>query len=725
MTDIFVACAREDRERVRPVADLLRQMGWDVWFEPGDPFGEPNPVADTKLARAGAILVMWSEQGRRSENVRSEAATGLYKNKLVQVRLDGGSPPRPFDQVDAVDLSRWMPGSEDASWRKLVTQLRNCAGEPIPPRPAKTAAPPPPPPQPPPIDDLMHEPLHRRAVPTYRVPEERRSERLPHVDLGGGGGGGGGVGGGVGGGGGWVGPAMVVGAVALIASGVGIWVGDPFSWRTDQGSETLAMAARSVPDAPIIGGEPATSRYEDTDASDDSWRRVDRKNPDALRDHMADHPAASTTATARAALRVLDAQAWVSAVTDDTESAYRAYLDAFPSDASLPGAMAAAASARLAELDTERVEAIEEIQRGLATAGLYTGAVNGETNAATTAAVRTYAQSKRRTAPALATAAPRDLRAFAATLSGASTARETSAAVAAAQEADARRLAQAQAASMAASVAATQPPVSAPGAAPGASVDTLAVAQQRRIAESEAWEIAERANTLEAYRIYVAAWPDGANASDARAAVAKLSRPAPFSIDQLAEDVKGAVDAARRAQTTASQRAAAARQAASSADSLTDAQSIVGADGDRYTAQISGGAPNGLGVRVRGSGVNAGDRYRGELRNGQRAGVGVYEFGDNPGNAGARALRYEGEHAGDAASGHGVMLWRSGDTFAGLGAGGGGASRGVLTYDNGLRYEGELVGGQRQGLGVVWSADGEVVQAGRWARDDLAEPMKR
>lgn len=813
MTDVFVAYAREDRERVRPIADVLREMGWDVWFDTSEQSLDVNPVADTKLARAGAILVAWSEHARRSENVRSEAATGLYKNKLVQVRIDGGSPPRPFDQVDAVDLSRWMPGSEDADWRRLVSQLRNCAGEPVapksggraarfaprslvlrgveavdpvpPPAPLRgapdpatrwaelvePAASPPPRPQPPapqlapaPVASPPHatyfpapppappaepeergvfmrpmetaerrapsplpppphfdQPLERPALqrvsePMYRMPSEGRMDRLPHADFGykpaesnraG-----------------WVGPGMVAAAVALIGSGIGIWLGDPFGWRTGDTTgkgDTLAMSVRDVPDAAVANGEPA-ARFEDTDASDESWRRIDRKSVEALRDFVADFPRATPAATARAELRVMDAQAWVKAVTADNEAAYRTYLESFPAGGAMPGAMASAAQARLAELGVERAEAIAEIQRGLAAANLYSGDTTGKADDATVRAVRAFAASSRARAPDLATAAPRDLRAFAASMRGASSSpRESQAALAAAQEADMKRLAQAKAASAAASVAAAR----SPEAAAAGDADMLAAAQQRRIAESEAWDIAERAGTLEAYRIYVAAWPEGSHASEARAAVAKLSRPAPFSPDQLSAELKDAVEAARRAQVTANQRAAAARQAAASADNLPGAQNITGADGDRYTTQISGGAPNGLGVRVRGSGVNAGDRYRGELRNGQRSGVGVYEFADNPGNASARAARYEGEHSGDVASGFGVMHWRSGDSFAGQNAGGGGPARGVLTYANGLRYEGEMLNGHRQGLGVVWTAEGEVAQAGRWARDELVEGMKR
>ena len=289
--------------------------------------------------------------------------------------------------------------------------------------------------------------------------------------------------------------------------------------------------------------------------------------------------------------------------------------------------------------------------------------------------------------------------------------------VAAASEADLLRVAQAQAKAKAASLAAV--PAKADGNA-----DSLAVGQQARLADTQAWNAADQLGTAAAFQSYLTAWPNGANAAAARAALAKTTRLSPYSLDLLSADVRSAADAARKAQISANQKAAAARAAASAAESLKDARSITGAGGDRYDAQIANGAPNGLGVRVRGSGANSGDRYRGELRNGQSAGVGVYEFSENAGNTGSRAARYEGEYSGDAASGYGVFYWRSGDSFAGSGAGGGGQARGVLTYDNGQRYEGEMSNGRRDGIGVFWGSDGSVMQAGRWSKDALTEPMK-
>jgi hypothetical protein len=289
----------------------------------------------------------------------------------------------------------------------------------------------------------------------------------------------------------------------------------------------------------------------------------------------------------------------------------------------------------------------------------------------------------------------------------------------AAAEADRQRIAQAQAAIQAAETAAQTPKPAAP-----VGVDALALAQQARIADTAAWEEAQRIGTLVSYRSYVSTYPNGAQVSAARTEIEKLSRPAAFSVDQVSGDVKTAVEAARRAQTSANTRAQAARTAAASAETAPNVRSIVAADGDRYDAQISSGAPNGLGTRVSGDTANTGDRYRGELRNGQTSGVGVYEFADNPANAQAGALRYEGEHASDRASGFGITYWRNGDTFAGQ-TSPSGPSRGVLSFANGQRYEGELENGERNGLGVVWGTDGTVLMAGRWSKGELVEPMPK
>lgn len=688
MTDVYIAYAREDRESVRILSEMLQFEGWDIWLDPSDPSGEPSAAVDLKLASAGAIIVVWSGYSRHSEYVRSEAATGLYKNKLIQVSLDADGAPRPFDQIASVDLRGWTGERDNLQWRRVTEAVRLYAGAPGSARPL----------------------VQRRATsgPSYLEPRRQLA---------------------------W-GPLVAAGM--LIVGGGGLWMADPFGWRA---TRTAVAAEAPSPAAAIAEAEDAAAEgeapsrlFEDTEESLEAWTRVDRKDPDGLRDYAVDFPNSLGSETARALLRVLDAQAWVDAVTADNDGAYQSYLKKFPAEASPPGVMAVAARERLSSLRVEHGQAIEEIQRGLAALGLYKGKVDGRTGDATVRALRVFASQEKRSAPVLSSAAPRDLRALAeaiqhvvttqsgkpAVVVAAATTPPSAPAVSAAAEADRLRLAQAQAAIQAASQAATQ---ATPASATRPDADGLAAAQLDRMTDGDDWARAQRTNTVAGYQAYLAAHPAGAQAAAARAAITQVSKAAPYSLDQLSGDLKRVAEQARNAQSSAASRASAARDAASRADTAPGLTSIVATSGDRYDAQISGGAPNGLGSRVSGNATNAGDRYRGQLRNGQSAGVGVYEFGDNPGNAGAGALRYEGEHAGDSTTGHGVTYWRNGDRFAGESRPDG-SSRGVLTFSNGQRYEGELRDGNRDGYGIVWDADGNAVMAGRWQNGELVEPAK-
>ncbi|HEY1154137.1 MAG TPA: hypothetical protein VGE73_09815, partial [Pseudolabrys sp.] len=452
------------------------------------------------------------------------------------------------------------------------------------------------------------------------------------------------------------------------------------------------------------------------------WTRVNRDDSTALRDFISDYPRSSQAESARSLLRVRDAQAWVKAVTADNDGAYHAYLKEFPATGPMPGAMTAAANERLASLSAERAQAIRDIQSGLSALSLYDGVIDGQGGDETVRAAKQFASNGgRKAAPQLSTAAPRDLRAFADAIQKAAGTKTTKSPIiatattttTAAAEADRQRIAQAQAAAQVATQSAGPRPVSA------GTADGLASVQQ----DANDWAEAARAATVAAYQSYLAAHPTGAQAAAARAAITKLNaKPAAFSLDQISGDVKAAAEAARRAQASANARAASARDTAMAAANAPGARSIVAANGDQYEAQISGGAPNGLGVKIAGNAANAGDRYRGEMRDGVSSGLGVYEFGSNPNNTGG-ATRYEGEHVRGGASGYGVTYWRNGDNFAGQETSASGQARGVFTFANGQKYEGELRDGTRNGYGVVWAPDGTLLAAGRWANGDLVEPV--
>ena len=117
MADVFISYARADKERVRVIAHTLEAAGWSVWWDPEiRPHESFHDVIDRELANAKAVLVVWSENSVPSRWVRSEATDGLQRSCLIQVRLDDTRVPRPFDQFQIADLTRWKGDPTNAEW---------------------------------------------------------------------------------------------------------------------------------------------------------------------------------------------------------------------------------------------------------------------------------------------------------------------------------------------------------------------------------------------------------------------------------------------------------------------------------------------------------------------------------------------------------------------------------------------------------------------------------
>ena len=89
MADILLSYTHPDRERIRPLIELLEEEGWDVWWDRDmDPGKKWKPKLLELLATTKIVLVAWSEISIKSKWVEFEADYGLKKNGFVQVILD-------------------------------------------------------------------------------------------------------------------------------------------------------------------------------------------------------------------------------------------------------------------------------------------------------------------------------------------------------------------------------------------------------------------------------------------------------------------------------------------------------------------------------------------------------------------------------------------------------------------------------------------------------------
>jgi hypothetical protein len=212
--------------------------------------------------------------------------------------------------------------------------------------------------------------------------------------------------------------------------------------------------------------------------------------------------------------------------------------------------------------------------------------------------------------------------------------------------------------------------------------------------------------------------PRGSTTVTAPTSVLAQAKPdgatAAYDANALNEQVRAAVEQARRSEALATAVATRARSAAQVAETNI------------------GHEPSGMDVRVF-NGGNAGDRYAGQIEivgdgyGGQAQavryqGLGVYSWGQNANNT-FGGLRYEGEFANDAANGAGLYFWRDGKHYAGAISNWRRDGLGVFTFSDGRRYEGQWSSDQQSGLGAEWDAQGRLTQQGIWAGGVLTTPL--
>ena len=131
MSDIFISYAKEDRDWVISLADVLRQQGWTVWWDRSIPFGQSfQEVIESELSEAKCAIVVWSRHSVDSGWVSAEADEARNRNILVPVLIDDASPPLVFRQLQTANLKGWTGDTTAPVLKKLITDLTVLLGEP-------------------------------------------------------------------------------------------------------------------------------------------------------------------------------------------------------------------------------------------------------------------------------------------------------------------------------------------------------------------------------------------------------------------------------------------------------------------------------------------------------------------------------------------------------------------------------------------------------------------
>ena len=123
MSDIFISYARSSEGQAKQIAEALRGLGYGVWRDDEIPANRAYAdVIAERLTAAKAVVVVWSVEAARSQWVFSEANRAREDGKLVQLSLDGGRLPMPFDSIQCADLAGWS-GQDTPGWKQVVGAL--------------------------------------------------------------------------------------------------------------------------------------------------------------------------------------------------------------------------------------------------------------------------------------------------------------------------------------------------------------------------------------------------------------------------------------------------------------------------------------------------------------------------------------------------------------------------------------------------------------------------
>ena len=131
MSDIFISYAREDRAKVKPLAEALERQGWKVWWDPAIPTGGRfRRVISQALAEARCVVVVWTRRSVEKDWVLEEADDGRERDILIPVLLEKVKPPLGFRGIQAAELFDWDGSDDFPAFRALLNDIAGIAGTP-------------------------------------------------------------------------------------------------------------------------------------------------------------------------------------------------------------------------------------------------------------------------------------------------------------------------------------------------------------------------------------------------------------------------------------------------------------------------------------------------------------------------------------------------------------------------------------------------------------------
>ena len=133
MSDIFISYAREDRDRVEPLAIALEKEDLSVFWDRDILAGESyRKIIQEELESARCVIVVWSCNSISKDWVCDEAEEGKKKNILVPVSIEDVKIPLSFRSLQAANLVDWTGRRNNEDFKLLLQSITSVLESPPP-----------------------------------------------------------------------------------------------------------------------------------------------------------------------------------------------------------------------------------------------------------------------------------------------------------------------------------------------------------------------------------------------------------------------------------------------------------------------------------------------------------------------------------------------------------------------------------------------------------------
>jgi hypothetical protein len=131
MVDVFISYKREERARCERIANKLKALNLDVWFDARLPSGKSfDREIESTIKKAKAVLVLWSPASVESEWVRNEAGIGKERGVLAAAQLASCELPIAFRATHYETLFEENFADDHPGWIKVLERVGELTARP-------------------------------------------------------------------------------------------------------------------------------------------------------------------------------------------------------------------------------------------------------------------------------------------------------------------------------------------------------------------------------------------------------------------------------------------------------------------------------------------------------------------------------------------------------------------------------------------------------------------